>query len=253
MKEGLLSGKVILITGGAQGLGFAMSKGCAENGATVIMADINEEKLFASAAELKNSDLDCSGVKMDVSSWEEIYDVMYRIKKEYGHLDGLVNNAGIASKVKFLESSVHDWDKVLTLNLRSVYMCCRIAADIMVEQGSGSIVNIASVAARSGCGLMGTSIYAAAKGGVMSLTKGIARELAPYGVRVNTIAPGSIDTPMTLVGRDPAEYEASIKKIPLHRRGNPTDLVGPAILLLSDASSFMIGTTLDVNGGSYMP
>lgn len=252
MGKHLLEGKVILITGAAQGLGLAMSQGCAEHGATVILADINTNKLAQAVAGLQARGLNCHGVKMDVSDWSEIHSVLTDVAKQYGHLDGLVNNAGISSKVKFLASSPADWDHVLTVNLRSVYMCCRIAADLMVSQGFGSIVNVASVAARSGGGLMGTSIYAASKGGVISFSKGIARELAPFHVRVNVIAPGSIDTPMTLVDRDPNEYAESIKKIPLQRRGQPGDLVGPVVLLLSDASSFMVGTTLDINGGSYM-
>ena len=249
----MLKDKVVMITGGAQGIGFAMSRGCAEAGATVIMVDINVERLSEAAEELKKDGLKCEGLKMDITDPEQIKSTMNYIVEKYGHFDGLVNNAGISSKVKFLESTVQDYDKVMGIDLRSVYLCCHSAAEIMVKQGSGSIVNIASVAARSGGGLMGTSIYAAAKGGVMSFTKGIARELAPYHVRANIIAPGSIDTPMTMVGRDPEEYETSIKKIPLHRRGQPTDLVGPVVLLLSDESSFMVGASLDVNGGSYMP
>lgn len=252
MKNRLLEGKAILITGAGQGLGFAMSRGCAENGAAVIMADINMPKLEEAVAELKKDGLQCEGMKMDITSESEITACMEAIVGRYGRLDGLVNNAGIASKVKFLESKVEDFDKVINLNLRSVYLCCRKAADIMVKQGGGAIVNIASVAARNGGGLMGTSLYAASKGGVLSLTKGLARELACYNVHVNAIAPGSIDTPMTTVDRDPAEYAATIQKMPLHRRGRPEELIGPVVLLLSEESGFMVGATLDVNGGSYM-
>lgn len=247
-----LEGKVILITGAAQGLGFAMARGCAESGAQVVMADINIPKLENAVAALCAQGLSCEGAKMDVTDLPQIQMVMEKIAETYGRLDGLVNNAGITSKIKFLDSTVQDFDKVMALNLRSTYLCCKTAADIMVKQGGGSIVNIASVAARTGGGLMSTSLYAASKGGVLSLTKGLARELAPYNVRVNAIAPGSIDTPMTLVGRDPEEYAATIQKMPLHRRGQPEELVGPVVLLLSDAGSFMVGATLDVNGGSYM-
>lgn len=250
--KNLLDGKVILITGGAQGLGLAMSRGCAQSGATVIMADINKAKLDESAEMLKKEGLNCEGVVMDITNEVQINETIRNITDRYGHLDGMVNNAGITSKVKFLESSVEEFDRVINLNLRSVYMCCRAAADVMVKQGNGSIVNIASVAARNGGGLMSTSLYAASKGGVISLTKGLARELAPYNVHVNAIAPGSIDTPMTTAGRDPAEYQATIQKMPLHRRGQPEELAGPVVLLLSDAGAFMIGATLDVNGGSYM-
>ena len=247
-----LDKKIILITGAAQGLGLAMSKGCAEQGATVIMTDINEKSLTEKAGELRSEGLDCVSMVMDITDTEQVKSIFDLVVKTYGRIDGLVNNAGISSKVSFLNSTISDFDKIINLNLRSVYICSRTAAEYMVKQGGGAIVNIASVAARNGGGLMSTSLYAATKGGVISLTKGMARELAQYKVRVNAIAPGSIDTPMTLVGRDPAEYENTIKKIPLHRRGQPEDLIGPTVLLLSDSSSFMVGTTLDVNGGSYM-
>ena len=216
------------------------------------MADINKEKLDESAEAMKSEGLNCEGVVMDITNEAQINKTIQDIVSKYGHLDGMVNNAGITSKVKFLDSSITEFDKVINLNLRSVYMCCKAAADIMVKQGSGAIVNIASVAARNGGGLMSTSLYAASKGGVISLTKGLARELAPYNVHVNAIAPGSIDTPMTTAGRDPAEYQATIQKMPLHRRGQPEELAGPVVLLLSEAGAFMIGATLDVNGGSYM-
>jgi len=250
--DGQLKEKVIIITGGAMGIGFALSKGCAEHGATVIMCDINKEKLEFAVKSLQAQGLSCEGVYLDVSKEKMINIAMDDIVNKYGHLDGVINNAGIASKVKFLDSTIADLDKVININIRSIYLCCRAAAKYMVAQKSGSIVNIASVAAHNGGGLMGTSLYAASKGAVISFTKGIARELAPYNVHVNAIAPGSIDTPMTTVGRDPAEYAATIKKMPLGRRGKPEEIVGPAILLLSQAGSFMVGTTIDVNGGIYM-
>lgn len=252
MVNGQLEKKVVLITGAAQGLGLAMSRGCAQNGAAVVMTDINEEKLAESVRELRAEGLSCEGLKMDVTLWDDISATMQAVAEKYGRLDGLVNNAGITNKARFQDSTLQDFDRVILLNLRSVYMCCRIAVDYMLRQGGGSIVNIASVAAHTGGGLMSTSLYAASKGAVISLTKGMARELAAYHIRVNAIAPGSIDTPMTLEGRDRGEYEASIQKIPLHRRGRPEELVGPVVLLLSDAGSFMEGTTLDVNGGTYM-
>jgi len=248
----LLTGKVVIVTGGAQGLGYAMAKGCAESGATVAIADINESVLKAAEEALQAEGLSCMALRMDVTDPEQVHTAVDAVVARCGRLDGLVNNAGIASKVAFLDSTVEEFDRVIRVNLRSVYLCCRAAADVMVKQRSGSIVNIASVAARNGGGLMGTSLYAASKGGVLSLTKGLARELAPCGVRVNAIAPGSIDTPMTTAGRDPAEYEATLRRIPLHRRGQPRDIVGAVRLLLSDESAFMVGATLDVNGGSYL-
>ena len=248
----MLKGKVIIVTGASQGLGFAMAKGCAENGATVIMVARTIDKLEAAAKELREYGFDCTAKPMDVTCWEDIVRVVDEVVAEYGHIDGLVNNAGMTSKVKFLESSLADYDEVMNVNLKSVYMCCRVVCGQMVKQNKGSIVNISSVAAETGGGLLGTTLYASAKGGVISMTKGLARELAQYGIRVNTLAPGCIDTPATTVNRDPAQYQASIKKILLQRRGKPEDVVASSILLLSDASSFITGTTLDVNGGVYM-
>lgn len=248
----MLKGKVIIITGASQGLGFAMAKGCAENGATVIMTARTVEKLEAAANELKAQGGRCIAKQMDVTKWSDVDRVVDEVISEFGRIDGLVNNAGWTSKVKFLESTIEDYDKVMNANLKSVYMCCRKVCEQMAKQKYGSVVNISSVAAETGGGLLGTSLYASSKGGIISMTKGLARELAQYGIRVNTLAPGCIDTPTTTVNRDPAEYEASIKKILLHRRGRPEDVVASTLLLLSDNSSFITGTTLDVNGGVYM-
>ena len=162
----------------------------------------------------------------------------------------LMNCSGYGKFSAVLDTPLEVNLNMTDLNCQAVVAMCQLTAPYM-PRGS-QIINIASVAARNGGGLMSTSLYAASKGGVISLTKGIARELAPYHIRVNAIAPGSIDTPMTTAGRDPAEYEETIRKMPLHRRGRPEELVGPAVLLLSDAGAFMVGTTLDVNGGSYL-
>lgn len=248
----MLKDKVIIITGASQGLGFAMSKGCAENGAIVIMAARTKDKLDAAVEELRKLGGRCYAKQMDVTKWDDINRVVKEVIEEFGHIDGLVNNAGLTSKIKFLESSLNDYDEVMNANLKSTYMCCRVVCEQMAKQKSGSIVNISSVAAETGGGLLGTSLYASAKGGVISMTKGMARELAQYGIRVNTLAPGCIDTPATTIGRDPEQYQASIKKILLQRRGRPDDVVASTILLLSEASSFITGTTLDVNGGVYM-
>lgn len=250
--NGTLTERVVLITGGAMGIGRALAQGCAEEGAAVVITDINEEKLRQAAAELSAAGLRCEAQLMDSTNQAQIEEVLAGVKKKYGRIDGMVNNAGIAGKTAFLETSNEEFDRIININLRSTFLCCRSVARIMVEQGSGSIVNMASIAGKTGGGLMGTSSYAASKGGVIAFSKGIARELAPYNVRVNVIAPGSIDTPMTLINRDPVSYENSLKKIPLHRRGKPEDLVGAAVLLLSDLGAFMVGTTIDVNGGSYM-
>lgn len=246
-----LDQKVILISGAAQGIGYAVAKGCAEEGASVIMADINAVRLEESVKELTGQGLVCEGCVMDITDQEQVNRSVRETAEKYGRLDGLVHCAGISDKTKFLDSTAQIFDRVMKIDLYSTYYLGLSAAQIMKEQGYGSIVNFASVAAFSGGGLMSTSLYSAAKGGVIALSRGMARELAPFGIRVNTVAPASIDTPMTVVGRDPEEYAASIKKIPLGRRGTPEDLIRPVILLLSDGSAFMTGQVIHVNGGVY--
>lgn len=247
----VLKDKVIIVTGASQGIGFALAKGCAEEGATVIMVARRKEKLDAAAQELRALGLDCHAKQLDVTDEARISEVFDEIVREFGRIDGLINNAGLTSKVKFLDSTLEDYTAVLDSNLKSTYMCSKKAAALMLPNRKGAIVNISSVAARNGGGLMSTSLYSAAKGGIISFSKGIARELAPLGIRVNVLAPACIDTPATTVGRDPAEYQESIRKIPMHRRGSVDDVVAPAVLLLSDSAGFITGSTIDVNGGVY--
>lgn len=247
-----LENKVIAVTGGADGIGRALAFGAAREGAAAVLADIDAAKLEQTKSDMRAAGLSCETYRMDASDEEQIEAVVAGLLQKFGRIDGWVNNAGVSGKTALLETSSAEFDKVISVNLKGVFLCCRAVGRVMAGQGHGSIVNIASVAGRSGGGLMGTSVYAASKGGVIAFTKGIARELAPVNVRVNAIAPGSIDTPMTTVGRDPESYAQSLRKIPLRRRGNPEELVGAAVLLLSDESSFMTGATLDVNGGSFM-
>ncbi len=247
-----LQGKVIVITGGADGIGFALANGIAREGATAVIADIDPEKLDRAKETLRASGLACEGYLMDVSDRTAIGRVIDQLLRRFGHIDGWVNNAGISGKTTLLETTDQEFDRILSVNLKGVFLCCQSIAPVMIEQRNGSIVNIASVAGRSGGGLMGTSVYAASKGGVIAFTKGIARELAPSNVRANAVAPGSIDTPMTTVGRDPQSYADSIRKIPLHRRGKPEEIVGGVVFLLSDEASFVVGATLDINGGSFL-
>ena len=246
-----LHNKVILITGAAQGIANAVCKGCAKEGATLIMADINAPKLEEAVKELQTEGYTCEACVMDITKQEMVNAGIQASVDKYGKLDGVVHCAGISDKTLFLDSTAEWFEKLMKIDLYSTYYLGYAAARVMQKQGYGSIVNFASIAAFSGGGLMGTSLYAAAKGGVVSLSRGMARELAPFGIRVNVIAPASIDTPMTLVGRDPESYAASIKKIPLGRRGTPEDLIRPVIMLLSDGAGFITGQTLHVNGGAY--
>lgn len=247
-----LKNKVVVITGAAGGIGLALAFGIAREGAQIVLADVDSAALSQAQARLQADGFPCEACRLDVSDEAQVDETVAALVQRFGHIDGWVNSAGITGKTTLMQTECAEFDRILAVNLRGVFLCCRAVARVMTAQGQGAIVNIASVAGRSGGGLMGTSSYAASKGGVIAFTKGIARELAPANVRANTIAPGSIDTPMTTVGRDPASYAKSIEKIPLHRRGGPQELVGAAVLLLSDEGAFIVGATIDINGGSFM-
>ena len=247
-----LQGKVIVITGGADGIGKSLAYGIAREGATAVIVDINEQKLQATKDAMIGEGLSCEAFLMNVTKEDQIEKVIAELINKFGHIDGWVNNAGITSKSPLFETTTQEYDRIMEINLKGTFLCCKAVAKVMVEQKSGSIINISSIAGRTGGGLLGTCVYAASKGGVISFTKGIARELASSKVRANIVAPGSIDTAMTLENHTKESYEASIRQIPLHRRGLPEDIVGAVVFLLSDESSFMTGATLDVNGGSFM-
>lgn len=247
-----LDGKTAIVTGAAKGLGKSMSIGLAKEGAIVLICDIDVNEAKKTAEEIVNMGLIAKAVKMDVSNKTDIENAVREILNEWGKIDILVNNAGIVGRTNIFDTTEQEIDRILNINLKGVIFCSQIVAKSMIENKYGKIVNIASVAAKIGGGLFGTSIYAASKGGVISLTKGYAKELAPYGITVNAIAPGSIDTPLTTNGRTEEDLRNSAKKIPLGRRGRSEELEGAAVFLASDESSFITGATIDVNGGTLM-
>ena len=167
-----LEGKVIVVTGGADGIGRSLAYGIAREGATAVMVDINREKLETTKNAMRAENLLCEAYEMNVTDEEQIESVVVELIKAYGHIDGWVNNAGITGKTTLFETSNLEYDRIMEINLKGTFLCCKAVGQVMVRQRNGSIVNIASVAARTGGGLLGTSVYAASKGGVISFTKG---------------------------------------------------------------------------------
>lgn len=241
-----LKGKVIGVTGAAsvKGIGFAIAKAALEEGAQVFICDLNPTAL----AEAKEALAPLGGVDaytVDVSSEEQVNAMFDEVLTHYGRLDAFVNNAGIYPQSPLCEMSVKQWDTVMNVNLRSVFLCGCEAFRRMKKTG-GVIVNAASYAAVIGSA--GSGAYAASKSAVYSLTKTMAAEMAPFGIRVNGFIPGVIETGMTqaVVAE---RHDQMVGQIALGRLGKPADIASAVLFLLSDASSYITGTFIEVSGG----
>lgn len=244
-----LEGKVALVTGAAQGIGKAIALTLAKNGADIVVSDINLEKAQETSKEIEAMGRKSIAIKVDVSKYEEVEKMIEKIISEFGRIDILVNNAGITRDKLILRMTEEDWDAVVNVNLKGTFNCTKAAIRHMSKQKSGKIVNIASVSGEMGN--PGQANYSASKAGVIGFTKTIAREFAQRGINVNAIAPGYIETPMTDVLPEKVKEELK-KMIPLERLGKPEDIAQAVLFLVSEASSYITGHVLNVNGGLYM-
>lgn len=222
----------------------------AEANCTVVVNDISDPQ--ETVQEIENKGGEATGVKADVSDFEEVKNMITNIMKKYGKIDILVNNAGIRHPIPFDDLSPEEWDRVIKNDLNSVYNCSKSIFPIMKKNNFGKIINISSINAYRGGGLLSTSGYSAAKAGVLGLTKGLAREGAEFNINVNSICPGWIDTDMTNVGIEQEKIENVIDQIPLHRAGKPEDIANAIVFLSSEMGSYITGEVLHVNGGLYM-
>lgn len=245
-----LSGKTALITGAAQGIGLSIARLLATCGADLALADVNQAKVEETAAGLAaETGRQVFGLKMDVSSLEEVEQGIKKTIDKYSRLDILVNNAGITRDGLLMRMSDADWDLVLAINLKGTFNCTKAASRIMLKQRSGRIINISSVV-----GIMGNAgqaNYSASKAGVIGLTKTSAKELAGRGITVNAVAPGFIKTAMTDALSEDAR-QALQKLIPLGRLGEPEDVAKAVAFLASDEASYITGHVLTVDGGMTM-
>ncbi len=244
-----LAGKVALVTGAAQGIGKAVALLLARNGADIVVSDINLEKAEETAKEVQTLGRKALAIKVDVAKLDDVEKMVGAIWARFGQVDILVNNAGIARDKLILRMTEEDWDAVLNINLKGTFNCTKAVVRHMSKQRSGKIVNIASVVGEMGNAGQGN--YAASKAGVIGFTKTIAREFAQRGINVNAIAPGYIETPMTDSLPDKAKEELK-RLIPMDRLGKPEDVAEAVLFLVSEASSYITGQVLNVNGGIYM-
>ena len=244
-----LQNKVALITGGAQGIGKTISGELVQNGAHVVLGDVNLEGAQATAEAINNNGGSASAVKIDVSNPAEVKQVFDSILKDKKPIDIMINNAGITRDGLMIRMKELDWDSVLNINLKGTFLCSQQAAKQMMKQKSGVIVNIASIVGVMGN--FGQANYSASKAGVIGLTKTLAREVASRGIRVNAVAPGFIDTEMTRV-LDESVRQSLIEQIPLAKLGLPEDVARCVAFLVSDRSRYITVQVINVNGGMLM-
>jgi 3-oxoacyl-[acyl-carrier protein] reductase len=248
-----LNGKVALVTGASSGIGRATAMALAASGADVaVNFNRNESGAEAARAEIVNAGGKAIVVQADVTKAADVQSLVKQTELEFGPIDILVNNAGsLIERLKILELSDERWDEVINLNLKSAFLCSKAVAETMITRKSGSIVNVSSIAGRNG-GALGSIHYSTAKGGIITFTKGLAKELAPHGVRVNAVSPGVIATPYHEQFSSADMMKAYIGMIPLGRIGQPEEVASVICFLASDAASFLVGETIEINGGMFM-
>jgi gluconate 5-dehydrogenase len=245
-----LSGRVAIVTGGGTGIGRQMAEALAELGASLVLCARKVERCEQAAAELSEPGVKAIGMRCDVRNPDEVQTVCERTMEELGRLDVLVNNAGTAWGGPAEDTPLEGWQKVVDVNLTGVFLFSQAAGRMMIDLGGGSIVNIASIAGLRGSppGKMDAVAYNASKGGVIAFTRDLALKWAPHGIRVNAIAPGWFPSDMTKVVLD-RFGEDFVRQVPLGRFGGADDLKGAVAFLASQASSFVTGHTLVVDGG----
>ena len=246
----ILRNKIALITGAAGGIGSVTALKFAEEGAVVVVCDIDQDGTDRVLNEIKSAGGDGLSLKMDVADGNEVKSVFSAVVERYSTLDILINNAGICRNILIPDISPDEWDRFLKVNLKSVFLCSKEAFRIMKEKKYGKIINMGSAAAKIG-GVVAGAHYSAAKAGVLCFTKSLALQAAPYNIYVNAIAPGPIATRMTEEWGEELK-KAFVDKIPLKRYGTPEDVAEVALFLASDKSNFITGETIDVNGGLIM-
>jgi acetoin reductase-like protein len=255
-----LEGKVAIVTGGAQGMGKAIARRFVEEGARVVIADLQLDVAQAAANELEGEHGAAVAVRVDVRDQEQVQAMVDTAVREFGGLDILVNNAGVGKIIPFLDTTERDWDFIFDVKCKGLLWCSQAAAKVMIEQGrGGKIINMASQAGRRGEALV--LAYCASKACVISMNQSIALALAPHGINVNAIAPGIVDTPFweevdkqfaQLLNMEVGEPKRTFSAaIPLGRIEQPEDITGAAVLLASSDSDYITQQCINVDGGNW--
>ncbi|NLP25253.1 MAG: glucose 1-dehydrogenase [Syntrophomonadaceae bacterium] len=243
-----LDNKVAIVTGAGRGLGAAMAQGLAEVGAAVVVADINLQSATSTVERIKEAGGKALPVSVDVGGAADVKAMVDACVNTFGTVDILVNNAGINRRDPCIEMSEEDWDAVIRVNLKGTFLCTREVGKILVAKKSGKVINIASLLATVAQPNRGP--YASSKGAVAQFTKVLALEWAPYNINVNAIAPGYVATELnTRLMEDKQVYDEITARIPMERWADPEEMIGAVVFLASDASSYMTGQLVNIDGG----
>ncbi len=244
-----LSGKIAIVTGGNQGIGFGIARGLVGAGATVVIANRRAAEGQKAAETLKKEGFNATAISTDVSQKSSIAAMVEKVIGEYGKIDILVNNAGVIIRKPLEEFEENEWDTIMNTDLRGLFFCCQLVGREMIKQKKGKIINISSVVSQ--ITQPGRGVYAIAKAGVSHLTRALALEWSRYNINVNAIGPGLTMTPINqkYFEDNPAELKKMVSDIPIGREAYPKDYAGTAVFLASDASDYVTGQTLLVDGG----
>ena len=246
-----LKDRIAVVTGAGQGIGKAVCLALAREGAKVVASDLDESNAKKTAEAVQSTyGAEADSLKIDVGNIDDIQKLIAFVTDKYGRIDILINNAGICPLSVIEDITVDEWDLVMSVNLRSVFFMCQATAPIMKAQYGGCILNLGSIAGKTG-GAAVSPHYAVSKAGVICMTKTFAKALAPFNVRVNALAPGPIDTPM-VESFGTEVRENYLKSIPLGRLGEAEDVAEAAVFLVSDAAKFITGEITDINGGMFI-
>ncbi|MBS9532413.1 3-oxoacyl-ACP reductase FabG [Mycobacterium sp. M1] len=245
---GLLTDRTAVITGGAQGLGYAIAQRFVAEGARVVLGDVNLDATRVAAERLGGADV-AAAVSCDVTRSAEVEALVATAVQRFGSLDVMVNNAGITRDATMRKMTEEQFDQVIAVHLKGTWNGLRAASAIMRENKRGAIVNMGSISGK--VGMIGQTNYSAAKAGIVGMTKAASKELAYLGVRVNAIQPGLIRSAMT-EAMPQRIWDSKVAEVPMGRAGEPDEVAGVALFLASDLSSYMTGTVLDVTGGRHL-
>ena len=245
-----LKDRVAIITGAAKGIGKAISLTFIREGAKLALIDVDKGILGTAKNEIEKNREEVIAIPCDITKSVEVKAMVNQVQKAFGRVDILINNAGIIRRGTIETVTEEDWDRVIEVNLKGTFNCCKAVAVIMKEQGYGKIVNISSIAGKMG-DITSAPGYGPSKAGVDALTKTLARQLAPYGINVNAVSPHAIETEMSAQWSEERRKEI-IASIPLGRLGKPEDVAEAVLFLASEEASFITGEILDVNGGAWM-
>lgn len=244
-----LQGKVAIVTGSSRGIGLAIAQGFAREGANVVLTSRQLDSVAGYAEEISRLGVKALSMQVDVSSARDVQDMVARTDEAFGHIDILVNNAGMPMVAPSEELDLESWQRTLDTNLTGSFLCAQAVGRVMLRQGSGSIINLASLT--SFLGFPMRTAYSVTKSAVLGLTRTLSSEWAPRGIRVNALAPGWIKTDIMrgLIAKGKLDEAKLVSRTPMGRIGLPEDLIGPAVFLASDDSAFVTGQILAVDGG----